>query len=233
MSLAAAPIVGSSRVVVLAPEESAPVRGTAAEYRRFGVTLVRRSDILAALTEAVHDRSSVLVVACDIPCPDLRGVVEVAVAACEGPVLLGVGAGATIEDVAAALRAGARGTIMLPLSPERLCQALASLPAAEEPEPIVVGHLSVDAVRHNVRWAGTLLAVTPRELSLLDRLARAHPALVTLADLAADLPGAQPHPAGSVRVTVAHLRTRLSQVSGKPGTRIIETVRGIGYRLVG
>lgn len=233
MSLAAAPIAVSSRVVVLAPEDSTSVRGTPAEYRRFGVTLVRRSDILAALTEAVHERSSVLVVACDIPCPDLRDVVEVAVAACEGPVLVGIGPGATVDDVAAALQAGARGTIMLPLAPERLRRALDSLPAAEEPDPIVVGQLSVDAVRHNVRWAGNLIPVTPRELSLLDRLARAYPALATLEDLAADLPGVAPHPAGSVRVTVAHLRTRLSQVSEKPGTEIIETVRGLGYRLVG
>lgn len=233
MSLAAAPVIGSSRVVVLAPEASNAVRGTAAEYRRFGVTLVRRSDILAALTEAVHERSSVLVIAGDIPCPDLASVVEVAVAACEGPVLVGIDLGIAITHVAGALRAGARGTVMLPLSPERLLRALSALPMAEEPEPIVVGDLSVDAARHNVRWAGTLVAVTPRELTLLHRLARAHPALATLDDLAADLPGVAPHPPASVRVAVAHLRTRLSRVSGRPGPHIIETVRGIGYRLVG
>ncbi len=232
MSLAAAPMVGSSRVVILAPEDSRPVRGTAAEYRRFGVSLVLRSDILAALTEVVHDRSSVLVIACDIPCPDLRAVIELAVAACEGPVLVGVSAGATVTDVAAALKAGARGTVMLPLSPERLSSAVSLFAPTDEPEPIMIGQLSVDGVRHNVHWAGRLVAVTARELNVLDQLARAHPMWVTLDDLAADLPGAEPHSPASVRVTVAHLRTRLAQASGKPGTQIIETIRGIGYRLI-
>ena len=54
MTLTAEPIAGSTRVVVLSSEPGV-ARGGAAEFRRFGLSLVLREDILAALTEVVHD----------------------------------------------------------------------------------------------------------------------------------------------------------------------------------
>ena len=89
MTLTAEPIAGSTRVVVLSSEPGV-ARGGAAEFRRFGLSIVLREDILAALTEVVHDATAMLIVSADIPCQELRDVLDLAVATCGSSVLLGL-----------------------------------------------------------------------------------------------------------------------------------------------
>ncbi|MFS0746121.1 winged helix-turn-helix domain-containing protein [Microbacterium sp. 1P10UB] len=233
MTLTVEPLVGSTRVVVLAPDGRV-VRDQAAEFHRFGISIVLRQDILAALTEVVHDPTAMLVVSADIPCQELRDVLDVAVATCGSSVLLGLTATTDTGAVGAALRAGVRSTVDLPLTAERLARTFRALPAkAASTGPIMIGNLTVDAARHRIDWAGAPVEASPREFAVMLQLAQNHPHMVALDELAAGYQGSSVDPYASVRVVINHLRSRIAQVTGARGTAIIETVRGVGYRLAG
>jgi DNA-binding response OmpR family regulator len=233
MTLAADPIVGSTRVVVLAPETS-DVRGEPAEFRRFGLSIVIREDILQALTEVARDANAALVVSSELACADVRDVIDLAVAACRSSVILGISATTDIALISFALQAGVRSTVEMPLTPERLSRTLRAIPTGTATTgPIVVGSLSVDTARHRIEWAGHPVQASPREFAVLRELAHRHPHMVTLDELAAGYGGAASDTHSAVRVIINHLRSRIAEVAGESGHAVIETVRGVGYRLTG
>ncbi|WP_439592665.1 winged helix-turn-helix domain-containing protein [Microbacterium sp.] len=233
MTLTADPIVGSTRVVLLAPDATA-LRGGAAEFRRFGLSIVLREDVLAALTEVVHDRTATLVVSPEIPCTQLRDLLDLAVATCSSSVVLGLTPTTDAATVSAALRAGVRGTVDLPLTPERLARTLRVIPTGGPATgPIKIGELTVDAARHRIEWAGHQIDASPREFAVVLELAQSHPRMVPLDQLAAGYQGAPADPQAAVRVVINHLRARIAKVAEQGGSAVIETVRGVGYRLAG
>ena len=233
MTIALEPIVGSTRVVVLGARESV-IRDSQAEYRHFGLSVVTRDDILAALTEVVHDPAAMLVVAADVPCETLRDVLDLAIATCRSSVLLGVTPVTETAAITMAMRAGVRATVDLPLSAERLAQTLRSLPSADTATgPIAIGQLTVDRARHRLEWGGHSIDLTPREFDVVAELASQYPGVVRLEDLARDYRGSAADPAAAVRVVVTHVRSRIAEVAGPAGAAVIQTVRGVGYRLAG
>ncbi|MDZ8170823.1 winged helix-turn-helix domain-containing protein [Microbacterium xanthum] len=224
------PIAGAAKVVVLGRGPRL-VRGTPAEYRRAGIAVHTREEILPALTDVVHDRHAILVVAADFPCDDLVGTLEVAVATSGAGVLLGMPVGAAPSLAAPALDVGVRGMVSLPLSPDRLARELSALPIAADPlAAISVGELTVDAGRHRVELAGRPVEVTPREFDLLWDLVRCHPRVAPIGELARAHAGGTADPLATVRVAVAGVRRSLEATAAR-GATAIETVRGVGYRL--
>jgi DNA-binding response OmpR family regulator len=233
MTIEAEPVAGTARVVVLAPDDHV-LRGRASEFRRFGFSLVLRDDILAALTEVVHDPSAILVVSAEIDCVDLTDVLDLAVAACGSRVVLGMTATTGVDVVSAALRSGVRSTIDLPLSPQRMRGIVPMAPIVESiADPITVGRLTVDAGRHVIRWDATAVELTPREFAVVLELARAFPRMLSLDDLARAYQGSAADARGAVRVVITHVRTQLAAVGGDDAVAAIETIRGVGYRLAG
>lgn len=230
MTLPASTVTGSTRVVVLASDPNS-VRGTVGEFRHFGVSLVVRDDILGALNEVVHDPTAVIVVPSDLPCPDITHVLDLAVATCKSTVLFGLHPETPASAVSLAVSAGAHGVVELPITPERLTRALRTAPhqGAAVSKSVSVGDLVVDIDRYEIRLRGTVIHTTPREFDVLVALATAHPRMVTLDELAQHAGGSDPQ--ASVRVMVARLRTRFSELAGVGRDAVIETLRGVGYRL--
>lgn len=227
--LGASPVLGAARVVVLSHDKR-DVRGSLAEFLHFGLSIVVRDDIIAALREVVRDSSTVLVIACDIPCRTLTDVIDLAVATCGSAVLFGLHPHTDARTIGLALDAGVQSTVRLPLTGERLAHVLRQVHiAAEAREPVTAGSLIVDPIRHEVRWQGRPVDTTPREFDSLLTLARGYPHMVTLSELAAQY-GPVSDPLSSVRVIVNRLRARITAVAG-PDQAVIETIRGIGYRL--
>ncbi|MDD7929898.1 winged helix-turn-helix domain-containing protein [Microbacterium thalli] len=218
-------------MIVLAPDTTA-VRGTMAEFRHFGVSLVVKTDILAALTELVHDPMAVIVVSSEIPCQDTADVLDLAVATCRSAVLFGLHPSTPTAAVSRALTAGVRGVIELPVTPERLTHTLRSVPTAPSNAPgeVSVGDLRIDVGRHLVQLRDAVVPTTPREFDVLLALATSYPGMVSLSELA-DRHGSGADPYASVRVVIARLRTRFAQLAGVPRESVIATQRGIGYRL--
>lgn len=102
--------------------------------------------------------------------------------------------------------------------------------AAPAPEVIILGPLRIDDARHKVTLGGTSLGLTTTEYGLLAALA-AHPGRAfTRAQLLEQVWGADYFGDDHVvDVHVANLRKKLGDDPAQP--RLVETVRGVGYRL--
>lgn len=109
-------------------------------------------------------------------------------------------------------------------------RALIRRGAPERPSVLTAGSLVLDPAAHTVSRRGTELAPTPREFAVLEFLMRNVGVAVSKADIMHAVWDA--HFEGDenvVEVYIGYLRRRID----KPfGCTSIETVRGVGYRLV-
>ncbi|GGI06101.1 response regulator transcription factor [Egicoccus halophilus] len=90
-----------------------------------------------------------------------------------------------------------------------------------------VGDLVVDEERRSVHRAGAAVALTTKEFDLLVALARHPDRVLSKVQLLASLWGFDAVDGNLVEVHVSSLRRKLEQ----HGPRVIQTVRGAGYRL--
>lgn len=100
-------------------------------------------------------------------------------------------------------------------------------PAGDEPTPPTVGALAVDRRAHRVTLDGVEVTLTPKEYDLVAFLASDPGRVFTRAEIFDEV--WDPHwygPTKTLDVHVASVRRKL----GDPGW--IETVRGVGFRLV-
>jgi two-component system, OmpR family, response regulator len=92
------------------------------------------------------------------------------------------------------------------------------------------GAVSVDFGRRQAWVGGQEVAITRRELEVLERLAEAGGRAVSRDDLLQDVWGeATRETAASLEVMVARLRRKLERPGGSP---VVRTVRGYGYAIV-
>jgi DNA-binding response OmpR family regulator len=98
------------------------------------------------------------------------------------------------------------------------------------PAVIRAGGLEVDTARHTASLDGKILHLTPSEFDLLAVLARHPGQTMTRQQLMDDLyGGAAPGVDRSIDSHIKNLRRKLDSASG---SRFIETVYGVGYRLL-
>jgi two-component system alkaline phosphatase synthesis response regulator PhoP len=134
-------------------------------------------------------------------------------------------------DIVAGLEIGADDYIPKPFSPRLLIARIRavlrrSAPAAEE-ECYTIGSLTVDRSRHEVRCQGQTIPLTPTEFAILDVLASRPGRVLSRSEIAESVHG-EPFVTTdrAVDVHIAALRRKLG-----PAGQMIETVRGIGYRI--
>lgn len=139
-----------------------------------------------------------------------------------------------VTDTVSGLDAGADDYLAKPFHFPELAarlRALARRPPLTYGTVITVDDLVVDTAAHRVTRAGTPITVTAREFALLDHLARHAGEVVTRSTIidhvwAGDYDGLS----NVIDVHIANLRRKLA----RPGSDdLIETVRGVGYRLAG
>jgi DNA-binding response OmpR family regulator len=147
------------------------------------------------------------------------------------PVLMLTARDATADRVAG-LDAGADDYLVKPFEFEELLARLRALqrrPAVTHEPQLVVGDLTFDPATRTVTRDGEVLALTVRELGILELLARRHPSAVTRRTIAQQVWDEEADAVGSNTIDV-HLGRLRAKLEGA-ATRI-ETVRGFGYRLV-
>ena len=103
--------------------------------------------------------------------------------------------------------------------------------AAQHNIAISVGNLKIDRETHTATLAGTILDLTGFEYDLLTALALAHPRVKSREQLMLEISDRDLDAFDrSIDVRIAGLRRKLGDDAREP--RIIETVRGVGYRLL-
>ncbi|MEP6642560.1 MAG: response regulator transcription factor [Gaiellales bacterium] len=137
-----------------------------------------------------------------------------------------------VEDRVTGLDRGADDYLAKPFAIAELLarvRALLRRGAADRSPVIQVGDLELDPARHVVKRAGNPIALTAKEFSLLEALAR-HPGHVFGQDRLIDAVWDADFASGSniVEVYVHSLRRK---IDGGRRDGLIETVRGVGYRL--
>ena len=133
------------------------------------------------------------------------------------------------ETVARALEAGAADYIVKPFSPtELVARVRAALRRRADPEPFVLGDLTVDYDRRQVSVAGHAVELTPTEYELLRVLTLNAGRVTTYESLLAQVWDTRSS-WKVVRAFVKQLRSKLGDDAAAPVW--IFNVRGIGYRM--
>lgn len=134
-------------------------------------------------------------------------------------------------DRVAGLDAGADDYIVKPFSPRELLARIRAVLRRRVPEQaggvVAIGDLSLDADTHRVSWAGQPLKIGPTEFKLLQYLMR-HPERVHSRGMLLDKVWGD-HVYIEERTVDVHVK-RLRESLGE-AARVVETVRGAGYRL--
>ncbi len=136
-------------------------------------------------------------------------------------------------DEAEALDTGADDYLSKPFSFVVLLariRALLRRGGPERPAVLVAGDLLLDPAEHRCTRGGTEIHLTPREFSLLEYLLRSVGDAVDKRDILDHVWGQRfEGDPNIVEVYIGYLRRKIDQAFGRSS---LETVRGIGYRLV-
>ncbi|HWD03905.1 MAG TPA: response regulator transcription factor [Amycolatopsis sp.] len=186
----------------------------------------------AGVLERVHDVDVVLL---DLGLPDVDGVVLCRrIRAVSDVAVIVVSARGEVDDRVQGLRAGADDYLVKPYDVEELLARVEAVrrrrgERADAPAPVIeVGDVKIDLARHEVLVDGESIALSRKEFQVLALVAGARGAVCSREHVLTEVWGHRgAAESRSLDVHVATLRTKL----GRPA--LIETVRGVGYRLGG
>jgi two-component system, OmpR family, response regulator len=140
----------------------------------------------------------------------------------------------TVNDRVAGLDAGADDYLIKPFAYQELAARLRALARRSAGAPmegavLACGAIALDDRRHVVRVAGEPIGLSAREFALLETLLRRQGAVLSRDQL---LDHAWPSGVAVTPNTVDAFVALLRRKLGPVGARQLETIRGVGYRLV-
>ena len=145
--------------------------------------------------------------------------------------LVGISAKGSVSDRIAGLKAGADDYVAKPFALEELIarvEAVIRRHRGKGGNRLVVGDVTVDLTEGQATRAGRSLGLTGIEFRILAALMRSRGQLVTYAQLGEAVWAVATGPgSNSLEVHVSRVRQKLAAGGG---SKLIETVRGLGYR---
>lgn len=204
----------------------------------FAVSAPGDADAVTMLAKSFSP--DVLVVDSDMPGPDDRPLYQQLRSDSDSYLLCIDGAGRDRARVEL-LRSGADDAVSVPVTPDEIaarCHALLRRPRdIRKPDwdviqqnVITLGPLVVDSGRHEIRLGDTEVQATRIEFSLLEHLCRRPTEVASRTELLESVWG--PNWVGDSHVVDVHLsnlRRKLDRADDS--TRVIHTVRGVGFRI--
>ncbi len=227
---AASTVNGDTRtkpVLLIADPDAEVVQDVAAALEREGVAVTGAADGAQGLLQTGALQPDVVLVSATLPVIDAVDFVLAVRRSRAVPVLLGVGEGHA-EQAVRALAAGAAACVARPYRvPELLPFIHAASP--ETRKVLAVGGVELDVHAYQVRVDGRIVHLPLREFELLHYLMRNADRTVTREQIMRHVwHAAASTSTNTIAVHVKRLRARL----GDDDDRLIQTVRGVGYRLV-
>ncbi|MEU4700475.1 response regulator transcription factor [Nonomuraea dietziae] len=215
-------------LLVADPDENV-IQELAAALEREGVEVTGVTDGAQALLQAGALHPDVVLVGATLPTIGAVEFVRAVRLARSVPVLLGVGEGHA-EQAVQALAAGASACVARPY---RVLELLPFIQAAshggETRKVLSVGSVELDVHAYQVRVAGHAVHLPLREFELLHYLMRNADRTVTREQIMRNVwHSADGTSTNTIAVHVKRLRARL----GDEDDQLIQTVRGVGYRLI-
>lgn len=201
--------------------------------QKAGYTVSKASDGLAALEVARRENPELVILDLMLPLLDGLSVCRLLRQETAVPILM-LTARAGEMDKIVGLEAGADDYLTKPFSlGEFLARVRALLrraPGESGIQIIKVGNLTIDSSKHRV-WRGDLeLVLRPKEFDLLVELAR-HRAMVLSREVLLERVWGYDY-AGDTRTVDVHIRRLREKIERDPSQpQLIQTVRGVGYRL--
>ena len=228
-------IVGSGARVLVVDDEPTVREVVAGYLRRDGHIVSEAADGPTAL--ALLESESPDLVVLDMMLPGINGLDILRRIRQMGdmPVIM-LTARAEESDRVAGLELGADDYVVKPFSPRELAARVNGVlrRAAPRPAPlsdlIEFDGLSIDTRSREVRRAGELVELTPKEFDVLAHLAASPRRVFSRADLLRDVWQSSPDWQDSATVTV-HVRRIRNKIETDPeNPRWITTIWGVGYR---
>ncbi|MFE5487309.1 response regulator transcription factor [Streptomyces sp. NPDC056527] len=228
----------SARILV-AEDDAKQARLIRIYLEREGSAVQVVSDGRAALEKARATRPDLIVLDVMLPLVDGLDVCRILRAEHSGlsdvPILL-LTARSTEEDLLLGLDLGADDYLTKPYSPRELTARVRALlrrsrrAGTEAPALLRVGEVELDTARFEVRVAARPVALTSKEFSILEALAREPGRVFTRAQIIERVFGFDSDVLErTVDAHVRNLRLKLEEDPARP--RFLETVYGRGYRL--
>lgn len=219
------------RLRVLVVDDEAPIRDLVRGYlEREGWRVTVAMDGEAALELAASERPDVIVL--DLMLPGLDGV-EVCrrLRTFSDAYVVMLTAKSEEVDKLVGLAIGADDYLTKPFSPRELVGRIkAMLRRPRSATPATTTALEVDVARREVRAEDRTVELTRTEFDILAMLAREPGVVIDRPTLLAGVWGPGYDDDHLVDVHVANLRRKLHDDPDRP--RYVETVRGVGYRMV-
>ncbi len=198
-----------------------------------GVRVSVAVDGAQALLEIGRLTPAVVLISARLPIVDGVTVVRTVRTRDDMPILLGVGP-QDRRQAAAGLAAGASACVAKPYRINEVLALVRSVRGADmertEPAVLRAGAITLNLAAYEVRVGGIPVRLPPQEFRLLRILLERAGSVVTHQTLLECVWGTTSHETNTLAVHVRRLRGRLGDTgeAGKP--RLIESIRGVGYR---
>nr|WP_239348079.1 MULTISPECIES: response regulator transcription factor [unclassified Frankia] len=198
-----------------------------------GVEVMVAVDGARALLEIGRLAPAAVIISARLPVIDGVTVVRTVRTRDDMPILLGVGP-QDRRQAAAGLEAGASACVA---KPYRINEILALVRSVRgfgvdrtEPGVLRVGGVTLNMVAYEVRVDGIPVRLPPQEFRLLRILLEQAGSVVTRQTLLERVWGTTNHETNTLAVHVRRLRGRLGDTGDAEQPRLIESIRGVGYR---
>ncbi|WP_160297471.1 winged helix-turn-helix domain-containing protein [Demequina flava] len=219
-------------VVALGIDRKTHLRGRHAEFLHHGVAVKYADSGVDALVQLGREpQVTAVLIGPGCADADIDQLVEVMSGIGNTPVVVAVSRQAS--ELPASSRAGDVESLLLPVSPQRLAQAVAAVhhSAGEVRDVHRAAGITIDRDACVAVWHGERIRLSPALLEMLTYLADAYPRVVSAEELASECRSSgEPTSAARVRVGIGRLREAFRAAAIDADVPVV-TVRGSGYTL--